>query len=95
MCLSAFLLTTREVMVVGHASVIVGVHVPSQRALRECALRFFNLLEERVGFRFFSDDFIPHLKLLLQDGVRCLVELHTVFLLQLDVVFGIAVDGFP
>src|SRR5690606_39319556 len=67
-----------EVVVVSHATVVVGVHVPRQRARGELALRLFDLLEHGVGFALLGDDLVPHDQLLLKDGIGCLVELDEI-----------------
>src|SRR5690606_39297899 len=89
------LLTTCEVVVVGHATVIVGIHVPGEGTLRKGALRSLDFLEQFVRLALFFHDLVPHLQLLLQDGVGGLVELDAVFLLKLDVVLGVTVDVLP
>src|SRR5690606_4675414 len=85
----------REVVVERHPEIDRRIVVPASRARREGALRFQHLLEERVLGRALLDHLVPDLQLLLQDGVRRLVELDVVVLLQLDVVGRIAVGGFP
>src|SRR5215472_8424642 len=80
---SAFL--GREVVVVRHAPVDVGVEVPANGALGKLPLRLDDLHEQRVVLPL-RHDVVEDLELLAQDGIRRLVELDLVLGLQLDVV---------
>ncbi len=84
-----------EVVVEGHAAIDDRVLLPARRTLGERDLGLHDLLEQRVFRGLLLHDLVVDLKLLAQDGVRCLVELDVVLGLQLDVVLGIAVHRLP
>src|SRR5215813_11457346 len=95
---SALLLSGRlrcEVVVVGHAAGDVGVEVPLDRACRESLLRLDDLLKQRVVGGLLVGHLIVDLELLLQHGIRRLVEADLVLRLQLDVVLRVAIDRLP
>lgn len=85
---------TKE-MVHSHATADVGVLIPLHSTLCEGALGFHDFLEQWIFRRLLGDNFGPDFQLVLQNRIRCFVELDLVFGLQLDVVLGVTVNGFP
>src|SRR5262249_3196327 len=84
-----------EVAVERHAPVDNRVLFPARDTFRVVVLRQHDLLEDRAFLCLLLDDVVVKLKLLGQDRVRRLVELHVVLGLQLDVVLRVAIIGLP
>src|SRR5882672_3771750 len=71
------------IMVIRHLAAHHRVLLPLRRPLGERELRLQDFLEQRIFSRFLLDHLVVDLELLLENGVRRLVELDVVLGLQL------------